>query len=915
MHHAGGFQAVVLVIGVILAPVSGTPAAEEHFVLASPDTSTALITRSGWEQARWDDWGGHAILRRYVELATGVRLPVMAADVMADAEARQRYDYRVWVGRQPEVDRVIGDELDALDDDGFIIHCAGRDLYLSGKFWWGTNWAAYDVLERFAGFRRYLMGPRWWRPDEDGILGPGDILPAGKSITLPADNHIVEEPDYKSRWFRTVPQYNFRVRRRDHFHHALRSIVPPSKYFEAHSEWYPKIEGERERPRNANDFQPCATNAQVTEFVSNHIIQHFRDHPEESSFSIGMNDTGRFCECADCLAAAPDAIKGRPERIAWAFWQFYNRIAERVAEDFPDERLGCLAYAGLRCLPAGSIELHPMIVPYLTLDSAQLHDPAQVREFRQSLQKWLGFAGRMGVYEYMYGGGFVIPRIYNRYLAKNIKERYGAGVDGFYAEAYPNWGLDGPKYWLVSELLWDTDADPDALLGRFYDDMFGPAADEMKAYFDYLEEVWCTQTPESDRSNYRWLRDPKQLEIFPPEKCDHAWGLLQEAQKAAPDDVVRERIRFFKTSFALTRVLSARYAAATKANELAAEEPLDIPRVLAGLEGWLGAGDVQEAVAAVRALGFAAFSTTGRDELDHISYYDRRPNAALETVVSELSRRAVTGREFARLDQVRQAARGALSAVAGPDSGAAVGLVEELLAERGVLFIPRCQTPPRIDGQLREGEWGEPIFVGNFFPATHAPGGAATLIQKRVPEVTAIYALYEDEALYLAFRAEQAPETTGADVADRDTTAWRDPDMRRDDCIVFNFRRQGARWQQVRVNANGAVSDHASGNLDWDVTTAAAGRSDEGWQVEMRLDMRSLNINPSSAQKALPRMCVARYTRRPAPGTEGEFETEVSSLLPFAPGRGIIGYGNHPHLMTFVTGPWLVFEKPAGKGG
>jgi hypothetical protein len=184
-----------------------------------------------------------------------------------------------------------------------------------------------------------------------------------------------------------------------------------------------------------------------------------------------------------------------------------------------------------------------------------------------------------------------------------------------------------------------------------------------------------------------------------------------------------------------------------------------------------------------------------------------------------------------------------------------------------------------------------------------------------VPEVTTIHALYDDESLYLAFRAEQEPETIGADVADRDTTAWRDPDMRRDDCIVLNFRRQGARWQQVRVNANGAISDHASGNPGWDVTTAAAGRSDEGWQVEMRLDMGSLNINPSSAEKALSRMCVARYTRRPAPGTEGEFETEVSSLLPFAPGRGIIGYGNHPHLMTFVTGPWLVFEKPAGKGG
>ena len=910
-------QRPLLSLLLIVALSSSTLAAAD-FVVVGPKAKTAIVINKDWKKAVWNDFGGHAILQRYAWLATDVKLPVLKSDRMASSEALAKYDFRIWVGRQPEVDRVIGKQLDAIDDDGFIIRCTGKDLYVSGKYWWGTNWAAHDLLERFAGCRWYLMEPRFWDPKHDGYLGPGDIVPKAESIVLPSDTRIVEEPDYKSRWFRIVPFFSFRVRRRDHFHHALRGILPPATLFAQHPDWYPLIKGKRYKPRDANDFQPCVSNPAVVKHVAGRIIAHFNEHPEDSSFSIGMNDSGKFCECAPCQGAAPVGIKDKNQRRAWGFFDFYNTVAERVAKVHPNKRLGCLAYAGLRALPEGSIELHPTIVPYLTLDSAQLFDGDQVLEFRAAARKWTGMTRQMGIYEYMYGGGFVIPRIYNRYLFRNIKERYGVGVTGFYAEAYPNWGLDGPKCWVVSKLLWDTSLDPDELLAEFYANMFGPAGGKMKAYFDFLEETWCTQTLKSTRSNYRWLRDPRHLEIFPPEKCERAWALLLEAERAAPDAAVRKRIDFFKKSFAVTRVLATRYAGAQKANALAEAKVLDGPAVLKALQVWTQAGDLEKARAEAKALGFSAFSTTGPVMLDRLDQYNRGPNAAVQALMYDVVRRAAMGRAFKSADDVRRRTDAVLEKMAAAAEGDAVNdavaMMRGIVRERGFLFVRSVDTPPTVDGRIEENEWGETTFTGAFYPMVHTVGKTHSALGRRVPERTAFRAVRHKDTLYLAFDMQQDPKSLGGKVTERDTSTWRGADMTNDDTIAMTFVRPGSPFQHVRINVNGAIADYANNKAAWNIAEGKVTKTAAGWQAELALDLKKSNVGPAAVSKRIGRISIARYTRR---GQEDRrtkkivYRGEPSTWAPFTFGLGIIGHGNHAGLMCFSTGAQVLYEGVA----
>lgn len=879
-----------LLIPACLTLLLAAAAAGESLVIAGPDTRAAIVIHDNWEPSRWYDWGGHKILQRFVEVITEQKLPIVkAGDLHAEA-----YDVRIFIGRQPRVDAAIGAQLDLIDDDGYIIHADGSNVYLAGKYWWGDNWVAHDLLERFADCRWYLMEPRFWRPDVDGLIGPGDIIPQTKTIAIPAGAHIVEEPDYKARWFRIAPMHSFRLRSRDHFHHAMVRIIPPDT-FDAHPEWFPLVDGQRHRPTRGHDFQPCASNPRVVEHVADAAVAYFEKSPHESTFSIGMNDSNVFCECEPCLAIAPPSIEGTRARIAYAFFDFYNRIAERVTVTYPNKRLGCLAYAGLRALPLGSIELHPMIVPYLTVDSAQLHETAQRAEFAQSTTKWDELTGRMGIYEYMYGGGFVIPRIYNRYLFPNIKNRYGVNTDGFYAEAYPNWGLDGPKYWVAAKLLWDTSLDPDALLAQFYSDMFGPAGDAMCDYFDHLEEVWCTQTLESDRSNYRWLRDPRQLAIFSPDDCDKAWTLLERALTAAPDEKVRDRIDYFRTSFNVSRILCKRAAHANRADELMKD---DNPRHAAAaeqLQQWLSAGDLAAAVEAARNIGFSAFSTTADDELDNIGMYDNQPNVAVERLILEAADAAARGGSVD--EHISQYA-----------TGNAATFLSQLARRRAMVVFTDLTQPPAVDGVIEPSAWGEPFFDGHFHNYAHARGKSNSLLQTFAPERTRVWAARCGDKLYLAFDCEQEPDTIGANIVDNDTTAWRNPDMRRDDCIALTFKARGYLFQSLRVNANGATSDFQGGELDWDVITAAAvRRTENGWQAELEINAVGPAIGPGVELDRNPRFAIARYTRRPHPREKDEFDVVASTLMPFAAGKGVIGHGNSPNLMVFGSGAVPVY--------
>lgn len=246
---------------------------------------------------------------------------------------------------------------------------------------------------------------------------------------------------------------------------------------------------------------------------------------------------------------------------------------------------------------ADAVVLHPSAIPLITgtREAKEYDDDDRAPGLRSmlrlyltpdqfGLERWSYIARQIGIYEYMQGSGFVVPRIYSKRLANGLRrahERYRARV--FVAETAPNHGLDGIKYYETAKVLWDLHADVATIRQGYCDKMFGAgttASAEMRAYFDTLEEIWAARPDYEQRSRVDRMGTPRghgimgryyqitQLNLYMEEYRDEtgrlrsresaaslrAWGHLQQAFRNSAG-LVQERVQFFRRTYGLTREL------------------------------------------------------------------------------------------------------------------------------------------------------------------------------------------------------------------------------------------------------------------------------------------------------------------------------------------------------------------------
>ncbi|MEN6549274.1 MAG: DUF4838 domain-containing protein [Armatimonadia bacterium] len=448
-----------------------------------------------------------------------------------------------------------GISADKLDRDGFIIKAAGGSLYLIGNDATATELAVHYFLQRYGGVR-------WYIP-----LEIGEYIPQKPTFTVSDTLNDVQEPDWRSRLWSSVanmdPMWAKRnlCRPRYEFHHNLLNALKPSEVYDKHPEWFPLIDGKRipKPPDGAHSWQPCFANREMAQYLGAKIIKYFDEHPTATSYSLGINDVGEggYCQCADCQALddkRQPTFRDRPNYSNRVFTMM-NRVAEITSQKYPDKLLGCLSYANCEAVPTFAV--HPNIIPYLTNDRAQWRDQGFKAVDQKLLRQWAKATRQLGVYDYYYGSGYVIPRFFPAVSAESIKFCHKTGVRAWYAEIYSNWGLDGCKAWLASQLLWDVNQDPKKLVDEYYTNFFGAAKVPMKKYWDRCEQIWMKQPGKAVW--FKGFFNLDQLEMFPPKVCDELRGYLDQAQKLADTDLIRKRVQLYSDGFRYTELYARVY--------------------------------------------------------------------------------------------------------------------------------------------------------------------------------------------------------------------------------------------------------------------------------------------------------------------------------------------------------------------
>ena len=503
-------------------------------------------------------------LQVYLKKITGAEIPIVAEqDPTRNPVSSRNRVSGIYVGRTKALETRGASARHGFlvsDDDGFIIKTDGDAVLLCGKKDWGTEFAMYYFLQKYCGVR-------WFMPTE-----LGEVVPQNPDLKLPQINER-HEPDWKSRLYSGIAgehaiwaKRNL-MRGRYNFHHNLLNVIKASKYGKTHPEYFPLINGKRYVPTKDDDhsWQPCMSNPEVVKVCADAAREYFAKNPDAVSFSLGINDSNGYCQCDKCKAMdVPGAkFRDRPNMSDRVF-AFMNAVAEELAKTNPDKYLGCLAYSWCEAVPT-RVKVSPMIIPYLTNDRAQWRDGEFKAQDKKLIDQWTKADPNVSIYDYYYGSGYVIPRVHTRTIDESLKYCRSKSVKGFYAEIYPNWGLDGPKAWLTAQLLWKTDQSREKLLDEYYSKFFAEAPEPMRKYFEACEDAWMKQPGKAVW--FKGFFQGDQMEIFPPERIAELEGYLNEAHRLAKQEVTWRRIEFVTTAFGYTKRFADMYwAGKTVAN-------------------------------------------------------------------------------------------------------------------------------------------------------------------------------------------------------------------------------------------------------------------------------------------------------------------------------------------------------------
>ena len=412
----------------------------------------------------------------------------------------------------------------------------------------------------------YVLGARWYWPTVIGFEWFGE---APKIWAL---QRIQVEPSFTMRSLHgSDAEYSLRNRLADgySFNHNLATIFRP-EYQASVPNIFADL-GDRKimsKGSTISDPHPNFTNEGTIQLAALAAIQYFEKNPSAKSFSLSPNDNILY----DTTQATKEAVspiryfRKRPNYSDMTF-DFANKVARKVFDDAglwmtdqgEDRYLGMLAYYWAEQSP--SIPLHPRVLPILTSDRSQWHDSVYRREDKDLIERWgKTEAKKIGAWDYYFGAPYPYPRQFTQWISESVPYLHQNRVDVFFSQLPSIWGLDGPKAWLATQLLWDANADTGSLLNEFYDEFFGDASSAVRSFYETAESH-----RNQNEGTANWIKfylDESGIELFPKSVLEDMRSSIEMA-KSMVDTSSRyyQRIEIISEAFELTELSHAHHSA------------------------------------------------------------------------------------------------------------------------------------------------------------------------------------------------------------------------------------------------------------------------------------------------------------------------------------------------------------------
>ena len=424
-------------------------------------------------------------LQDYVAKATGATLPIVA-----DPDDDQRHVIRILV-REPGKGEAA---------EAFSLEVRDKETRIVGNSPLGALYGAYELLERGVGVRWYVPGPL------------GEVVPKCRTLVLPPLD-LQEAPSFQMRWIGktsssdTGPSDEWIVRNKqnacddgfvmvpDTPFHGQSFLLPVDKYFAKHPEYFALVDGKRKRFSNSV-IKLCYAAPDVVREIAGNVGAALDANPNVDLISFAPSDCGGWCECDACEAMDEKGVphgqsKSRRNLL------FYNALAAEVRKSHPNAGILAGAYSDYIVPPRdASLHVDPMLstimAHYGFCHSHPVSDATcpPNEAFLQRVRAWRKRGCGIYFYEYYWKVAWrELPWPIVHTIKVDIPWFKKQGYKGMYTQFTGQnvWTLY-PNYYVAARLLWDADADVDAIVSKMYEDLYGAAASHMKAYYALMEK-------------------------------------------------------------------------------------------------------------------------------------------------------------------------------------------------------------------------------------------------------------------------------------------------------------------------------------------------------------------------------------------------------------------------------------------
>ncbi len=475
--------------------------------------------------------------------------------------------------------------------EGWAVKAIGNDLVITGGETRGVLYGVYHLLEDHFGIH-------WWNMWEE-------YVPSLESAVVPFGYDESGEPLFSDRGTYSNEGMStlFYVRNRMNgwtsngtpafggernfarpYHvHTFSRFLPahyngPTKesdakwldamnpdhvdWFEVHPEWYAWMESRQARI----DFgQFCMSSEGLLEALTERVLIAIEMSYEDADkagkarpeyISITPNDTGGFCECADCRASL--AASGASGHLL----KFVNRIAKVVAKEYPEMKVETLAYWQYFEVPTDdTVPDENVVIRLASSDIDIMHDlnhPNNVKA-KARLEKWseLLLPGQLWYWDYgIVSGTGGITTNYFKY-GNDWQMFYEAGGFGVFIEQQKFnlsdfWDM---KHWVQTKLMEDPYQDVHELCKTFLKGYYGEAAAE--DLYDYLVFVTEAAMDWEQPITFNYASFTKQAEWMDGFEALKAWQYFLDAEEKTEND---DSLTSVEKELYLNRINAARGA-------------------------------------------------------------------------------------------------------------------------------------------------------------------------------------------------------------------------------------------------------------------------------------------------------------------------------------------------------------------